>query len=80
MLNSKMHICCACALDILFKFCRVSPPPSFNYSCRQLFARALKPSGKSLEIYMKKAGVPSYLPIEHTHSDRLFGWAKPILF
>lgn len=54
------------------------PPAPFNYSCRQLFARALNPRGKSQEIYMKKAGVPSYLPIEYTHSDRLFGWARPI--
>lgn len=41
----------------------------FNYSCRQLFARALNPRGKSLEIYMKKAGILSYLPIEQTHTQ-----------
>lgn len=62
-----MHIHNAYALDIIF-FNFVGFFFLFNYSCRQLFARALNPRGKSLEIYMKKAGIPSYLPIEHTHT------------
>lgn len=65
---------------ILLKCCRVGFFFLLNYSHRQLFARAQNPRGKSLEIYMKKAGVASYLPIEQTHNDRLSGWAKPTLF